>query len=143
MSFEKNDFFPPILAHNYATFKPNLYLCWSVPLRKCKVCFEKISNKVSRVFQQWLMKFCFAILFCMDLIAASRRRACLFSKKQLCSSHLISCSLLLKFFKGTKLFSWLRDAGNGRSNHIFIFSFLSTGPCPGMPLIVAGMENRS
>ena len=27
-------FYLPISAHNYATFKPNLYLCWSPPLRK-------------------------------------------------------------------------------------------------------------
>ena len=26
-------FFAPISAHNYATFKPNLYLCWSLPLK--------------------------------------------------------------------------------------------------------------
>ena len=33
MSFEKNICFPLILAHNCATFKPNLCLCWSVPLK--------------------------------------------------------------------------------------------------------------
>ena len=25
-------FYPPISAHNYATFQQNLYLCWSLPL---------------------------------------------------------------------------------------------------------------
>ena len=32
IEFWEKWFFPTISAHSYVTFKPNLYLCWSVPL---------------------------------------------------------------------------------------------------------------
>ena len=33
-SFFEKWFLPPISAHNYVNFKLNLYLCWSVPLKR-------------------------------------------------------------------------------------------------------------
>ena len=35
----------PTSAHNYATFKPNLHLCWSLPLTRVEVETELGKNE--------------------------------------------------------------------------------------------------
>ena len=47
-------FFAPISAHNYATFKPNLYLCWSLPLIRVKTCI-KIKDVYSNLIFQFVV----------------------------------------------------------------------------------------
>ena len=47
-------FFPPISARYYATFKPNLYICWSIPLRW--------------IHETRLQELCFDILFYKDTL---------------------------------------------------------------------------
>ena len=56
IEFWEKYFFPLILAHNCATFKPNLCLCWSVPL-KGVFSGHKIMGKMVAIFLLWFPLF--------------------------------------------------------------------------------------
>ena len=58
IEFWEKYFFPLILAHNCATFKPNLCLCWSVPL-KGVFSGHKIMGEMVAIFLLWFPLFHF------------------------------------------------------------------------------------